>query len=145
MASITLVVRDDKDEEEREWWALPEWRLGWTLTASRESHVPTYDRVARWISPPQIAEQVRIATYEHVVSSGLMDKLCWVGPRSQFPTTLVGSYYDTILLSCPATICVEYLVQYNCSTTQMYVILFFLEVSCFKISSFFKIQIWVPM
>jgi len=43
----TLVVRDDKDEEEREWWALPEWRLGWTSTASRESHVPTYDQVAR--------------------------------------------------------------------------------------------------
>ena len=35
---------------------------------------------------------------------------------------------------CPATI-------YDCSTTQMYVILFFLEVSYFKILSFFKIQI----
>ena len=58
------------------------------------------------------------------------DDSCWIVLR-----------YDTILLSCPATICVEYLVQYNCSTTQMYVILFFLEVSCFKISSFFKIQI----
>jgi len=39
-----------------------------------------------------------------------------------------------IIISCPATI-------YDCSTTQMYVILFFLEVSYFKILSFFKIQI----
>ena len=31
---------------------------------------------AKLISPPQNVEQVRIAAYEHVASSGLMDKLC---------------------------------------------------------------------
>ncbi len=125
--------------EEHKWWALPcgvEWngprRHDTSRTCRRmiecEMNLPPSNR---W------AGQDR-AAYEHVASQLCVIYYPELGREESIPAHRL--LLEILFPSQPQSV-----EQYDCtSTTQMYVILFFLECHCFKIISFFKIQIWVP-